>query len=400
MPDLQPDRERQATASIRGYAYQCYQTIRAWLQCGPDEELRCEFAEDFDLVRRDVDGQVTEAELNQVKHEKENVTLNSGSVIQLINNFFRHKSRNPGLKLKIRLCTIADRGKENQITWPHALCGMDLWDRLKARELNSQDQPTAIAALRSHLQANIHLSAEVKTFLATSEDSAFLSDFVDPIFWDTGQPPYTEIKKDIHRILSEREKPISDPLEVEQIIDRLWRKVTDLLASDLDRTLTSGDLDNILSQETTTRVDRTLLKQLTSNVSDIGQRITRVEQGMADIVTALTPEEIKTADAIQIHHQGLFLCDQLPPLHAICSPRSEVVRDIRVKCQGRSLLWVYGSAGYGKTTLANLLRELKTQFLWFRLRGLVDFELVSGFRFILKKVNELPPSTKIIVALD
>ena len=116
MVDLNPDLKRQATATIRGFAYQCYQTIRAWLQCGPNEELRCEFAEDLDLVRRDLDGQVTEAELNQVKHERKNVTLNSTAAIQLINNFFRHKSRNAGLKLKMRLCTIADRGRESEIS--------------------------------------------------------------------------------------------------------------------------------------------------------------------------------------------------------------------------------------------------------------------------------------------
>src|SRR5262245_48080118 len=125
---LKPDVARQATAVIRGFAYQCYQTIRAWLQCGPDEELRCEFAEDFDLVRRDLDDQITAAELNQVKHEKRNITLNSDSVTQLINNFFRHKSRNPTIKLTVRLCTIADRGKESQVDWLYAPCGFDLWD--------------------------------------------------------------------------------------------------------------------------------------------------------------------------------------------------------------------------------------------------------------------------------
>ena len=87
MPNLEPDRERQATAAIRGYAYQCFQTIRTWLQCGTNEELRCEFAEDFDVVRRDLDDQVTGAVLNQVKHERGNITLRSDSVVKLINNF-------------------------------------------------------------------------------------------------------------------------------------------------------------------------------------------------------------------------------------------------------------------------------------------------------------------------
>src|SRR5207245_7261099 len=162
MPELEPDLERQATHSIRGYAYQCYQTIKAWLHCKPGEELRCEFAEDFDLVRRDLDKQVTEAELNQVKHEKKNITLNSEPATQLINNFFRQKSRNPGLRLKIRLCTISDRGREKQVDWSNASCGMDLWDRLKRRQLTGLNQAAEIAALRFHLRSSDHISSEVK----------------------------------------------------------------------------------------------------------------------------------------------------------------------------------------------------------------------------------------------
>ena len=103
---------------------------------------------------------------------------------------------------------------------------MALWDRLRARELNSRDQANAIAPLRSYLQRNKHLSAEVQTFLATSNDLVFLSEVVNPIFWDTGQLPFSEIEKEIHRILSQRERPISDPLEVQQIStafgERLW----------------------------------------------------------------------------------------------------------------------------------------------------------------------------------
>jgi hypothetical protein len=208
MADLIPDVERQATAIIRGFTYQCYQTIRAWLQCGPAEELRCETAEDFDLVRRDLDGQITDAELNQVKHEKRNVTLNNASITQLINNLFRHKSRNPTIKLTVRLCAISDRGKEHQVDWIYAPCGMDLWDEIRARRIVGVDQAVAVDILRSYLQKNTQLSPEVQHFLSNSEDSKFISELIDVVFWDTGQPPFTEIQKEIHRILASRGRPI------------------------------------------------------------------------------------------------------------------------------------------------------------------------------------------------
>lgn len=394
MADLIPDRKRQATATIRGFTYQCYQTIRAWFHCGPNEELRCEFAEDFDLVRRDLDGEVTDAELNQVKHEKKNVTLNTECVVQLINNLFRHKFRNPTIKLTIRLCTIADRGKESQVNWPHATCGMDLWDQVRSRQLSEQDQLAAISALRSNLLSNSHLSSEVKAFLATSDDSKFLSEFIESIFWDTGQSPFGEIKKDIHKILSERERPISDPLEVEQIINRLWRNVMDLLASDSNRTLTRADLESVLSQETTTRVDRAVLQQMAIDIGQTKQTVTNMFSTLASI-------KLDNRDPIQIGFEGFSLTEQFPPLPAICSLRSEIVKRIRSNCSGRFLLWIHGSAGYGKTTITNLLvRDLDTKFLWFRLRGLDDFKLLSALAFILKTLSALSTNEKLTVVLD
>jgi hypothetical protein len=394
MTDLQPDVARQATAVIRGFAYQCYQTIRAWLQCGPTDELRCEFAEDFDLVRRDLDGQITDAELNQVKHEKRKVTLNSDSVIQLINNFFRHKSRNPTIKLTVRLCAIADRGKESRVDWIYATCGMDLWDELRARRIAGADQAVAVNALRAHLQKNSKLSSEVQRFLSNSEDSKFLSEFIDVIFWDTGQPPFTEIQEEIHRILASRERPIFDPLELEQTVNRLWRYVMTVLASSSDRTLTQAELEKILSQETTARVDRAQIKQIAEGVSEN-------REILAKLITQLAHNELGTADPLQIAYESLRFAEQLPPLPAVCSPRIEVLKEIRFRCQHKTLLWIYGSTGYGKTTISNLLvRDLNTQCLWFRLRGFVDFQLTSRLRMALDQICEIQPCQKVIVVFD
>lgn len=394
MTDLRPDRERQAVATIRGFGYQCYQTIKAWLQCGPDEELRCEFAEDFDLVRRDSADQVTEAELNQVKHVKKNVTLNSDSVVQLINNFFRHKSTNPSLKLKIRLCTIADRGKESNVDWPYATCGMDLWDRLRARELVPKDQTLAIQTLRTYLQGNMHLSNDVRNFLNNSDDAIFLSDFIDTIFWDTGQPPYDKVENDIRQILAARKRPIADALEVEQVVNRLWKTIIDLLASDSNRTVTPADLEKLLSKETTITIDRAMVKEMATEIGDISH-------SLENLVAAVTSKGINVSEAIELRYEASMLYDQLPPLHAICSPRTRVLDNIRAKSHGTSLLWIYGSIGYGKTTIANLLvRDANTTRLWFRLRGLVNFELNSALASILRRASQHVPGTKIIIVLD
>jgi hypothetical protein len=325
MVDLAPDISRQANAVIRGFAYQCYQTIRAWLKCGPDEELRCEFAEDFDLIRRDLDSQITDAELNQVKHQKESVTLNSGSATQLINNFFRHKSRNPTIKLKVRLCAIADRGKEQQVDWIFADCGMDLWDNLRERKVIGGELPVAVDALRSFFTKKSKLSVEAQNFISTSDDATFLTQFVDDIFWDTGQPPFTEIQEEIRQILASRERPIADVLESEQTVNRLWRHVMDVLASDSERTLTKAELEEILSQETTARVDRAQIKQIAEDTSETRELV-------AKLVEQLAHKGLGATGSLEIAYEGSPIFTQLPPLPAICSGRIEILKDLRAKC--------------------------------------------------------------------
>ena len=200
MLELVPDIKRQASYIFRGYNYQAYQTILAWLKCGDSEEILAEFVEDVDLVRRDSEGKISEAELTQVKHKKRNVTLNSQSAKDLINNFFRHKKRNPEITLFIRLCTISDRGKERSVNWVYAENGLDLWDLIKSRKLSVNKQASAIDILRSFYSKKSNILKDAIDFIQKSDNTAFLTDFVDRISWDTGQLSYADIEKDICRM--------------------------------------------------------------------------------------------------------------------------------------------------------------------------------------------------------
>jgi len=44
---------RQATDSIKGYCYQLWHTVYAWLQLEEDQTLLIEGAEDFDIIEKD-----------------------------------------------------------------------------------------------------------------------------------------------------------------------------------------------------------------------------------------------------------------------------------------------------------------------------------------------------------
>jgi len=187
--ELLGDLARQAVESFRGYAYQVRQTVRAWLKCKSGEDIYCELAEDVDKVRRDAHGQITDAELNQIKHQAGAITLNSAQATQTIENFVRNQSRNPSIRISMRLWTISARGNETGQIWAHADNGLDLWEKLQKREATS---PEALRSLRRFLGENPRLSTEVHAFIESLTDDASLDEFVDRIYWDTGQQSYLE----------------------------------------------------------------------------------------------------------------------------------------------------------------------------------------------------------------
>ncbi len=396
--ELNPDRSRQATHAFRGYAYQAYQTIRAWLKTCPGEEVLVEFAEDIDLVRRDSDGNVTDAELYQVKNEKGNVTLNSPSACDLINHFFDHRLRNPGIKLSIHLCTISDRGTEMEMVWGYSDRGLDLWDMLRERKLLPRDLDEACSILRKFLRGSTKLERRTQTFLDSCDNSLFLTDFVDLIFWDTGQQSYGAIQKEIEHILAVRPRNIVDPMEVGQVIDRLWRYVTSAIAGDCKKTLSFESLEKLLAQETSVVVDRKTITDMQSGIVKVEHSMSEVQKDVQALV-ARTISGVFPQGGVAILHQQVF-STSLPPLPARYCSRESVLDGLFTASKARTMLWIWGSTGYGKSILANLLlRRCEGTTNWFNLRGYSDFALASALSDLINRY-QASDETGLSVALD
>ena len=401
MVELVPDSERQASYIFRGYNYQAYQTILAWLKCGDSEEILAEFAEDVDLVKRDSEGKITEAELTQVKHEKRSLTLNSKAAKDLITNFFRHKKRNQEITLSIRLCTISERGKEKSANWVYAENGLDLWDLIKSREFTANDQASAIDILRSFYSKKPNISKDAIDFIRNSDNTAFKTDFVDRISWDTGQLAYTDIEKDIKRILANRPRPISDPLEVKQVVKNLWYHVTHFIAGHPGKTLNKQNLEAVLSEETTAKIDRETLNSLSANTAKSTAGIENIEKMLMLLLNNQTTKDIKTAAPIQIIFRGQTYQSDHPPLPKPCADRSQELSQISEGLKNKCFMWMHGSTGYGKTTLANLyVRQTLRSQTWFRLRNYSDFTLISALQVILTILKDQLKVQGIVVLDD
>src|SRR5215468_5622014 len=87
----QGDIARQAVAALRGYAFQLYGSVLAWLELKEGEDLFLEVAEDYAVVAQDALKAV------QAKETRASgaVTLNTAGVREAINSFVDLSHRNP-----------------------------------------------------------------------------------------------------------------------------------------------------------------------------------------------------------------------------------------------------------------------------------------------------------------
>lgn len=391
---IDPRPERQARDKFRGYAYQAYQTILAWLHCKPDEQILCEFGEDIAIVRRDAAGDVSSAELDQFKHEKARLTLNTETARKAINSLLEHRASNPWVRLFLRVCTIAERGREKIGNWKYARCGLDLWDRIR----DDPDLPKdALGLLRHFLVDQPDLSKITLDFIKTASDSELHSDLVDRIFWDTGEQSYSEVQGEISRLLSTMSRPVTDPDELDAIVNRLWRDVTERMAAQDPRPLTQQDLQELLRRETTAQIDRRVVIEMAGSLSDIKAKTARIETMLAPMIGA-----VPTHGSSQLSLAREAIKWQTPPpLSDLCSARGRIVKDLIARANGKALVWIHGWTGAGKSTLANLfVRALNEQCLWFSLRDLGDFSLSAAFGQLLDSITQFKDINGLLVYDD
>ena len=86
---LKTNPKRQAHALLKGYLYQIWHSVDAWLDLAEGEVLYLEGAEDFDRISGD------SATATQVKHTQHNITLRSQEVNDAINNNWELRTNNP-----------------------------------------------------------------------------------------------------------------------------------------------------------------------------------------------------------------------------------------------------------------------------------------------------------------
>ena len=307
---------RQATAALQGYAYQLYQTVSAWLSLRSSELLHVEFAEDFAVSD---DGTL---KLTQVKQTKAAITLRSKAVAALIRAVWTFQNTNPGRSVWAALITTGQFGKEKGLTFPGGASGLSYW-RVAARE------QADIEPMRTVLRA-LDLPADLKAFLRDGTADDIRRRILRPIRWLGSGPSHDEIERDLHEHLVHFGNALG--VGAQDSKNALSALIVELLACVQRppewRYVTAADLLTVFQKNTWRLAPPSVL-----------QGVTPALAGADDLAdTALA-----TRDAASI---------PLPPRAAV---RPDLVQDLHGTLVANGVLWLHGSSGLGKTTLALLL---------------------------------------------
>ena len=185
---LKADPKRQAHAQLKGYLYQIWHSVDAWLNLADDEILYLECAEDFDIVSRG------DATVTQVKHTQHNITLKSQDVCNAINNFWELQTNNPGRRVKYRFLTRSKMGMEQANPFGKDKPGLEIWQHCSGNE-------AAITNISEFLQNESKISDEVKDFFTRADPNEIYKQLIEPITWETDSKPTDSVEQSISKKL-------------------------------------------------------------------------------------------------------------------------------------------------------------------------------------------------------
>jgi hypothetical protein len=361
------DKRRQATASIRGYVYQAYQSVLAWIRLGKDEVLFLEGAEDFDV--HSADG-VTATQVKDTAGSG-TFTLRSGDAVAAINNLWRHQQNNPDKAVSLRFLTTASPGREKGIEFGDIATGVEYWASAK------RDEDLSLEPLKSFL-LSLDLAPPLADFLRRSDDQAIRKDLICRLDWDTGCKPIDGLVADIKdRLVFFGASKGIDSYQSEKVLDTLLRRVADLLTSDDERRLSYADFVREFDQTTMELVSREEAATIRGAISQIAQ--------LAQLANSSALADLRIAPKV--------LGSPIQLMEGAAA-RTDLVLDLAGVLRRNGVLFLRGSTGLGKTSLAQLLVDkIGGEWVWAGFRGrdprqIADYLKRAAFEI---KAHSFPP---------
>ncbi len=339
-PNLKANPKRQANDPLRGYLYQIWHSVNAWLNLADDEILYLEGAEDFDTVSDDA------ATAVQVKDTKHNITLRSREVIDAINNYWELRTNNLDRRVKYRFLTRSKIGMEQGNPFGTGKPGLQVWSRC------SGDKAT-ITKVSGFLQSEGKISDEVKNFLKQAEPQEIYEKLIEPITWQTDSKPASFVEQSISdKLIIHGDRHGISPSNASRVVNRLLREALTVATQKENRELTKRHFREIFEEETMPRVSVGYLQYLQLQATQTKKQDLTSTKILGD------PSDI----SIQSHSSIL---NTIPPLYPDVTPRTDLITSIHARLESEGMVVIHGGAGRGKTTLANLTaQDTSDSWLW------------------------------------
>ena len=342
MDNLEGNSKRQAVPTLKGYAYQIWQSLFMWTSLKQDEYIFLEGAEDIDLLKKDV------AESVQVKATSSQVTLGLKSTAEILNNFWENKLKNPRFLIKYRYLTTSERGFEQGDPFSGKK-GLDVWDSCKF-------PGTDISLLRKFLKSSVNFSPALQSFINSASDDELRTELIIPVEWDTGSFSLEIIEQLVEGKIVNYGDRIYDlpPHTSKTTIPHLLKHVWDVVCRNEDRWLQYQDFLKIFEKSTMELVPRKELREL--------NRTTAAASPISGILGFGAP----LPGAAFAANPDIFLEKFNPPEMMHFADRSQIVKDLKDRLNNTGILMLIGSTGMGKSILSYQLAGI-TEGNWRKL---------------------------------
>jgi tetratricopeptide (TPR) repeat protein len=333
---------RQAVNSLRGYIYQIYQTLNAWLTLKEDEILLLEVAEDFAIVTKDaLKGiQVKDTALSG------SVTLKTISVSKTIKSLWEFQLANPDKHVTITYLTTSKIGKEKELTFPDDQCGLTYW-HIAARE------STDVEPIRNAL-LSLDLPKDILTFIKNATPEELKNQILRRIDWVCGAGDIDEISQVIaDRLVYLGERQNLTPSDSERSQDSLIVAILKKIVQEDNRKLSRVDFLRIFEKAVSVSIP-----------------ISQMREHMRDALNT------NGSSGVSISAVDLVLNAIRIPLPPRVLDRRSLVEKLILDTGQSGSLWLFGSSGTGKTILAQLIaRHSKYDWLFIQLRNCSPSEI-------------------------
>ena len=349
---------RQAIPALRGYMYQVYRSLDAWLRLSNNQSLLLEVAEDFAVL---AEQSLTATQVKDTAPST-SVTLRTKAIRVAIDSFWQFQAANPSKEVRLVFLTTSIIGKEQGVEFPEGEPGLSYW-RVAARH-------GAEVRILSSFLASLEFSEDLEQFLHTATDSEIQDRLLRRIQWECGAAALDQVDKQVReRLVYIGEDTQSfEPSDAVRVRDALLVQLFRTIVGEVERELTRADLMKVVEETTSISIP---LSQLRKHGVFSLERL-----GSVSDTSFATPAPV-------------WIDTAAIPGPSPAAERKHLIENLASKLTSKGVLWLHGSSGKGKTDTSLRVAALSGRS-WYLLElracdaGMLDARFYAAFLSIGK----------------